>query len=221
MQIKNQTTGADELTIDTVAPELKIGEIPVSADRRSTKEAPLTDAERIRRVVLPAGTWSTAAATLAGTHSQALTDVLTQALRSIANDRLKDYLAEQPLARTVALADYQVGALLAWSADTATSRGSLTFTREQVEAWFPTSTLAARFTGKENAAKLAFVGNRLATLAAKNHGLKQESDADKLITLLAEDAENTLVVELIGRLQHIAKGFAAKKADSTISLDDL
>ena len=208
-----------EATIDTVSPELKLGEIMVSADRRSSKEKPLTDAERIRRVVLPAGIWGELSASTDGTPMQGLTDVLRQALRDIANARLKDTLAEQPLQRTVALADYTVGALLAWNADTASSRGSITFTREQVEEWFPTSALFAAM-AKKGQQYVDFIGKRLATLAAKNHGLKEAKDADKLMVLLADDANSAIGSELIQRLGHISKSLTARTVDN-LSLDDL
>jgi hypothetical protein len=199
-----------ELTIDTVTPSLKLGEI----------QKPLTDAERIRRVVLPANHWGTFSASMENTPSQGLTDILTIGLKAIANDRLRDFLSENPLARTVAAADYTISALLAWSADTASSRGSITFTREQVEEWFPSTALHTAMTAK-GAQFVDFVKNRLATLAAKNHGLKSEDDANKLITLLAADADQPLAAELIQRLNHIAKGFAAKTAKPALSLDDL
>lgn len=207
-------------SIDTVAPALKIGEIQISADRRTTEKAPLTDAERIRRVVLPANHWGTLAATSEGAASQGLTDILITGLKRIASDRLKDYLTEQPLARTVALVDYTVTALLSWSTETASSRGALTFDRQQVEDWFPTSKLCAVMTTKGKA-YADLVLQRLAALAAKNHGLKKAEDATKLVTLLADDVDTPLVSELIQRLAHIEKGFTARSNDKTISLDDL
>lgn len=214
-----------EATIDTTATEASIGQIIVSADRRGTKDKPLTDAERIRRVILPAGHWGELSAGLLNTtnqqyqQAQGLTDLLRNALRDIANARLKDTLSENPQQRTVALSDYTVGALLAWNADTASSRGSITFTREQVEQWFPTSKLAAAMAAK-GAQWVEFVSKRLATLAAKNHGLKKPEDADKLIVLLADDADTAIVGELIQRLTHISKSLQQRTADS-LTLDDL
>jgi hypothetical protein len=208
---------ATELTIDTVTPALKLGEFQISADKRGKD---LTDSERIRRVVIPANHWGNLAATANGTASQGLTDVLLNGLRTIAAARLRDYLSEQPMARTVAVADYTVTALLAWTNETASGRGAITFEREQVEAWYPTSNLAAAMAAKGKQF-VDFVGNRLATLAAKNHGLKLSSDADKLITLLAEDADSPLGSELIQRLAHISKTLAAKTAATSISMDDL
>lgn len=204
------------LTIDTVAPTLSIGQIQVSADKRGKD---LTDAERIRRVVIPAGHWGTLVATMNGQTSQGLNDLLLAGLRDIANQRLRDILAADPMARTVALADFTVSALLAWNADTASTRGSLTFTREQVEEWYPTSKLFAYLATKGKAAT-DLVGNRLGALAAKNHGLKTVEDAHKLVTLLGDDATSALVTEMIQRLAHIIKSMEAKKADS-ISLADL
>lgn len=214
MAIINQT----EFTIDTVTPSLSLGQIQVSADKRGKE---LTDAERIRRVVLPANHWGALSAAIDGTTSQGLTDVLTNGLKTIANARLRDFLQENPMARTVAAADYTVTALLAWSSETATSRGSITFEREQVETWFPSSKLytVMNAKGKQFA---EFVGNRLGALAAKNHGLRTPEDADKLITLLADDSETPLVSELIQRLSHISKSLAAKvDTKKTVSMDDL
>jgi hypothetical protein len=214
-------------SIDTVAPALKIGEIQISADRRTTKEKPLTDAERIRRAVLPANHWGILAASADGNTSQGLTDILTNGLKAIANSRLKDYLEEQPLARTIALADYTVTALLAWSTDTASSRGALTFERADVEAWFPTSLLGATMKAKSQA-HYDLILQRLAALAAKNHGLKKPEDCTKLTVMLAEDAApasgavaHPLVSELIQRLAHIEKAMTARSNDKVLSLDDL
>ena len=206
-----------ELTIDTVTPALTLGQIQVSADKRGKE---LSDAERIRRVVIPANHWGNLSASMNGSASQGLTDILVTGLKTIAAARLRDYLTEQPLARTVALADYTVSSLLAWSNDTSSSRGSITFEREQVEAWFPTSKLFTVMALKGKGFT-DFVGNRLATLAAKNHGLKLPSDADKLITLLADDSDTPLASELIQRLAHISKALSAKTAATTVSMDDL
>lgn len=213
------TIANNEVTIDTTTTELKLGEILVSADRRGTKEKPLSDSERIRRVILPANQWGTIIATADGTPMQGLTDVLRNALRDIASAKLKDTLAENPLQRTVALKDYSIGALLAWNEETASSRGSITFTREQVEAWYPTSSIAKAMEAK-GAQWVEFLGKRLATLAAKNHGLKKPEDADKLVVLLEQDANSSIGSELIQRLTHISKSLTSKTTDQ-LSLDDL
>lgn len=218
------------VTIDTTVPALSIGQIQLSADRRSTKETPLTDAQRIRRAVLPAGHWGELATTLNGERSQSLTDILRTALTGIASDRLRDTLAADPMAKTIELSQFTVPALLAWNAETASGRGSITFTREQVEAWIADSaTMAAlrlKHAGKSNLPALcALVTTRFATLAAKNHGLKDEADALKLLQLISpEDANGSraaLTTEIIGRLEHIAKQLAAKAAEATVSMDDL
>ncbi len=222
------------ITIDTTVPTLSIGQVQLSADRRSTKEKPLTDAERIRRAVLPANHWGELTASLNGDKSQSLTDVLRIALVAIASDRLRDTLAAEPMQRTIALADYTVPALLAWNAETASGRGSITFTREQIETWFDASVTRASLinkwadTGKTDAAiatLAAFVRNRFAATAAKNHGLKDAADADKLTALLdardLDGKEAALMTELVGRLQHISKALTAKAAEATISMDDL
>lgn len=216
--INNSITAA--ITIDTVTPTLKLGEIQLSADRRAGKgQTQLSDAERIRRAVLPAGHWGELAGTISGTPSQGLTDVLREALKAIGSARLRDTLAEEPMARTVALADYTVAALLSWNAETASSRGSITFTREQVEEWFPSSAVCAVMTAK-GAQWVDFLLKRLATLAAKNHGLKKPEDADKLIALLSDDADSAIGSELIQRLSHISKSLTTRTADA-LSLDDL
>lgn len=222
------------VTIDTTVPTLSIGQIQLSADRRSTIANKLTDAERIRRAVLPAGHWGELASSINGQANQSLTDILRTALTAIASDRLRDTLAAEPMQRTIQLADYSIPALLAWNAETASGRGSITFTRDQVESWFDASaTLRSlmtkwQATGKtlpQLAAMQQFVRNRFAALAAKNHGLKDEADALKLLTLLSPDDANgeaaSLVTELTGRIEHIAKTLRAKAAEATISMDDL
>lgn len=223
-----------EVTIDTTVPALSIGQVQLSADKRGTKEKPLTDAERIRRAVLPAGHWGELAASLNDSRSQSLTDVLRGAMAALASDRLKDELAANPLQRTIKLADYTITALLTWNSETAAGRGSITFTREQVEAWFLTSTtrlslrmkwMQAGKTASEVEALTAYVSNRFATLAAKNHGLKEETDTTKLSALIdPADLDGTsaaLVTEILGRLDAIGKQLKAKASEATISMDDL
>ena len=153
MTIINETNVA----IETVVPSLKLGEIQISADRRSTKEKPLTDAERIRRAVLPANHWGELAATLNGERTQGLTDILREALKQLAADRLRDALAADPMLRTVPLADYSVSALLTWSTETAASRGSITFTRDEATNWFAKSATAAAMLTKHGAKGLAVI----------------------------------------------------------------
>lgn len=220
-----------QATIDTAVPAISIGQIMLSADRRSTKEKPLSDAERIRRAVLPAGHWGELNATVNGNAPSGLTDLLRAKLVEVANDRLRDALAAEPMLRLITLSDYSVSALLAWSAETATSRGALTFTREQVEAWFDASatmralTARAAAKGTNPAQVLTFAKNRFATLAAKNHGLKEVSDVDKLLSIIdpadLEGEHATLLVELTGRLEHIRKTMLARADAATISMDDL
>lgn len=216
------------VSIETVVPSLKVGEIQISADRRSTKEKPLTDSERIRRAVLPANHWGEIGATLNSEQSQGLTDILRESLRSLAADRLKDALAADPMLRTVPLADYTVAELLKWSSETAASRGSITFTRDEATNWFAKSATAAAMLAKHGAKGLAVVTlltNRYGALAAKNHGLKDEAEAQKLMAII-DPADTTgesaaLVADIIGRLDNIAKQLRAKAAEATISMDDI
>lgn len=218
-----------QILIETVVPTLKLGEIQISADRRSTKEKPLTDAERIRRAVLPGTVWGEISATLNSERSQGLTDILREALKSIASDRLRDTLAENPIATTIELKDYSVAALLTWSSETASSRGSITFTRDAAVEWFKTSATAAAMLEKHGATKGAAViqmlTNRFGALAAKNHGLREESEALKLTSIISPaDLEGTsaaLVADIIGRLDSITKQLRAKAAEATVSMDDI
>ena len=220
------------VTIDTVVPALSIGHIQLSADRRSTGTTKLTDAQRIRRVVLPNNHWGDFTASLNGAMSQGLTDILRGALVTIGSDRLRDTLTSTPDAKTVELTDFTVSALLTWNNETASGRGSITFTREQVEAWIATSHTMAAFKLK-HADKpqlpqlVALLTTRFATLAAKNHGLKEPSDVAKLMALIdsqdleGDNANAALATEIITRLDHISKTLTAKQAEATVSMDDL
>lgn len=220
------------VTIDTVAAtNMQLGEVQLSADRRSTKEAPIADADRIRRVVLPANHWGELASSVNNERNQSLTDILRGALAKLGSDKLRDMLAESPMLRQVELAAFTVPALLAWGEETATSRGSITFTREQAESWYKDSATkvanAERWTtaGKTAAQVLVlhqFVSNRFGALAAKNHGLAKADDATKLLAMIAaEDASNSVATEIAGRLAHIEKQLTAKANEATISMDDL
>lgn len=205
------TINETHLTIDTTTPSLSIGQIQVSADRRTAKgAAPLSDSERIRRVVLPAGHWEGVSCALHGQQSQALTDTLHGALKELACARLRDYLTEEPMARTVPLAEYTIPALLSWSTATASSRGALTVDRDEVTEWFKTSALAARFA--KNLGVQQMLEGRCAALAANNHGIKTAEDANGLIAMLAADAAHPIAIELISRLNSIATQLAAKVA---------
>jgi hypothetical protein len=224
------TINNTSITIDTTVPTLSIGQIQLSADRRSTKEAPLTDAQRIRRAVIPANHWGAISADLNGVANQSLTDILRGALQAIGSDYLRDCLTSDPMMRELPLSALTVQALLQWNAETSTSRGSITFTREQVEAWFKSSftkgALEAKHAGNAKLpAMLSLLATRFATLAAKNHGLKEPSDCDKLIALIdpqeLEGSSASLVTEIMGRLDHIKKQLASKAAEATVSMDDL
>ena len=218
------------ILIETVVPELKLGEIMLSADNRSTKEKKLSDAERIRRAVLPNSVWGELSATLNGEKSQGLSDILRNALKLIANDRLRDALNENPLAREIPLSSFTVPELLRWSEETATSRGSITFTRDDATSWFATSATRAAIVQKHSsnpklAGILAMLEARFGALAAKNHGLKSEEEANKLLAMIA-DSDTTgeraaLVGEITGRLTHIAKQMAERAKADSVSLDDL
>lgn len=218
-----------EVVIETVVPQLKLGEIQISADRRSTKEKPLSDSERIRRAVLPQNCWGEISATLNSERSQGLSDILREALKQLASDRLKDALQENPLLRTIKLQDYSVAELLKWSNETAASRGSITFTRDQATSWFTSSQTAASMLTKHGETKGAAINtmlqNRFGALAAKNHGLKDESEALKLMSIIhPEDAtgkDAALVTDIMGRLDAITKQLKAKAAEATISMDDI
>jgi hypothetical protein len=223
---------ATQIVIETVVPQIKLGEIMISADRKSTAENKLTDAERIRRIVLPANAWEEITAQLNSEKSQSLTDILREALKRIANDRLRDILTEQPLQRTVELAEFQISALLKWSNETAASRGSITFTRDEATTWFKSSQTAAAMLEKHGATKGAAINlmllNRFGALAAKNHGLKDEAEALKLMSIIdAADLTGptathaALVTDITGRLDAISKQLRAKAQEATISMDDI
>lgn len=215
-----------QATIDTTVPAISIGQIMLSADRRSSSENKLTDAQRIRRAVLPAGHWGNLSGMVDGAASQSLTDVLRNAIRDIGNLRLRDVLAENADAKVIELKDFTVAALLAWNDESAATRGSFTFTREQVEEWFEVSATKKALSSKHAAnpklpALLELAKNRFATLAAKNHGLKDENDCDKLLSLIdAADVELPLVIEIVGRLEHVKKLILARK-NVALSMDDL
>lgn len=212
--------------IQTVTPTLSIGEIQLSADNRSTKEKKLTDAERIRRAVLPAGHWDITAS-IGDKPNQSLTDALRSALVRLASDKLREYLTEQPGATTINHSDYTVAAVLGWSAETATSRGALTVTKEEILEWLESSStftaLCEKHAANPNLAAIKeLVRTRFSALAARNHGLKEESDALKLLALIHEDdMADSVVVEIVGRIQHIIKQLAAKKAEATVDMDSL
>lgn len=208
------------ITIDTSTPTLQIGEIQLSADRRTVKGQPeLKDHERIRRVVLPANHWEGLTSEYKNETIQSLTDAIQQALKKLASDKLRDYLDEQPLARTVPLAAFTIPAILAWSAETAAGRGALTVTAEEIDSWYATSALRTLMLTK-SADHVKLLQSRCTALAANNHGLKTVAEVTKMIALLADDAKHPTVIEMIGRLANIERTMTAK-VTKAISLDDI
>lgn len=225
-------TNTQNVVIQTVAPNnLTIGEIQLKADRRDSKEKTWSAEEKIRRIVLPTGFWGELTANLNGEKSQGLTDILRNAIIELGNARLKDALEENPMIRELPLADFSVASLLAWSEETAASRGSMTFKREQAEKWFADSKTKANAlqrwqeagdNEKTIKAKTDFLSNRFGALAAKNHGLADLAAVDKLLALIdPSDCESGIGADILGRIAHIQKSMQAKKNEEAISMDAL
>jgi hypothetical protein len=209
------------ITVDTTTPNLQIGEIQLSADRRTVKGQPeLKDHERIRRAVLPAGIWTGLESTFNGNQIQSLNDAILQAIKKLASDKLRDFLEENPLARTVPLAEFTIPAILTWSSETAASRNSLTVSKEQITEWYLTSKLAAAMQARSQDA-YTLLQQRCEALAANNHGLKTTEQVLKMITLLADDSEHPVVIEMLGRLSAIERALTEKTKATKVSLDDL
>lgn len=218
---------AAKLAIHTVVPELKLGQIMISADRKSTATNKLTDAQRIRRIVIDESAWTGIEATLLTQPSQALQDMLNKALRELAGDRLREELNEGEMIREVEAAKFTVSALLAWNKETASNRGMLTLDKDEVLSWFETSetrNLIASKHGTRAPAILAYLRTRFGALAARNHGLTKPEDAAKLMSIIA-DADTTgerasIVTEILSRLNGIQKSLEAKLLDGdAISMD--
>lgn len=220
-----------QATIDTTTPALQIGEIQLSADRRAAKGAPaLSDAQRIRRAVLPATHWGELGASVAGVASQPLATILREALKRTACEKFRELLEAEPDARTIDLDGFTVQALIIWSTETAAARGGLTITKEEVLDWYETSQLRLAMQAKGSAYE-SLLRQRISTLAAKNHGLTKPEDALKMIALLEADAtakdadeeQARVTSELLQRLTHIEKTLREKleAATSAPSLDDL
>jgi hypothetical protein len=202
------TTNGTEFTIDTVTPEITLGDIMVSADKRGKE---LTEAQRIRRVVIPAAHWAGLSATQHLRPSNLLTDILIKGLQGIAKARLVDYLNEQPLARTVSASDYTVEALLAWNQETSKQGDALAYDADEIAEWFTTSNLYTK-AAKQGQVVVDVIKGTLTKLAAKNHGIKDEEETTKIIVWLADDEANPVAAALISRLGKISETIAAKKA---------
>jgi hypothetical protein len=63
--------------------------------------------------------------------------------------------------------------------------------------------------------------SRCEAMAANNHGLKTVDQVLKMITLLADDGEHPVVIEMIARLTAIERAMTAKTKPDKVSLDDL
>jgi hypothetical protein len=226
MQVQSETN-LTKFAIHTVVPELKLGEFMVSADRKSTKDNKLTDAQRIRRIVIPATLWNGIETTLMTQPSLALSEMLLKSLRELAGDRLREELNEGEMIREVDSAKFTVSSLLTWNKETASSRGMLTLDKDEVLAWFETSetrNAIATKHGVKAPAILAYLRTRFGALAARNHGLTKPEDAAKLMSIIADsDATGekaSLVTEILARLNGIQSALQAKLADGdAISMD--
>lgn len=218
-----------QLPVHTVSPETPVGYFQVSADRRSNKENPLSDADRIRRIVLPDAIWDGLEVTERNQRSDGLRELLTAKLREVAQLRLRDLLSEEPMLRTVDAAQFTVGALLAWNTERAATTGGIGFERDDVLAWFETSKLRSDMIAKHGnkaPAVLAFLRQRYGALAARNHGLTKPEDAAKLLVMLPDSDLTGPASDLLGmvanRLVAIEKSLTAKLAnEAAVSLDDL
>lgn len=221
--LTNAATNQQEAIISTTGLERDHDEIIVSANRKSTSDKKLTDAERIRCCAIPAATFSGITILSENCPTDPLSALLQSKLQDIANQRLREFIAETAdSVRSIPLNLFSLPALLAWDAETSAARGSISFSKEEVLEWFNKSATKQQLAQRLPAEGLEFISKRFSALAAKNHGLAKEADALKLLSLIAPvDATSETGSAVVARINAIATSLRAKADSNTWSMDSI
>lgn len=205
------------LQISSVVPEVKNGEIVITARWKETKDKPLNPNNRNRSVILPANIWS-GEFSVSHEDSDTAKQLRLVMLESI-NDLAKSYLSsiceESNMLRTqVPLEHFQLSSLLTWSAEQAALSGRLN--GDEIKSWISQSVTIKQVHEVHGEKIAAALGEQFVKLASPNHGLTPEK-ADKILTNLwkPEDCDTTTGLRVQMRLTAISK-----KAEQTANVLD-
>lgn len=188
------------------ADKLATDQLQIVARWKDTDKRPISTANRVRAVILPATIWSgqlTVTALAGNNATAALRMHLLDSIEELAKSYLSTIVEESNWQRTqVPLQSFQLASLLAWQDERAALSGRLN--GDEIKAWVATSTTIATITEKHGAAIAKALGEQLVKLASPNHGLTAEK-AGKILANIwnAQDADTNTGLRVQLRLTAI------------------
>jgi hypothetical protein len=205
------------INITSVAQEsTNANEMQIVARWKDTDKRPISAANRIRAIVLPATIWKGDEA-IQPIANQSLQLFVHDAIADLAKDYLSTIVEESNWIRTqVPQESFTLASLLAWNAERAALSGRLN--GEEIKKWIAESVTINTIAFKHGAEIAKALGEQFVKLASPNHGLTPEK-ASKILANLwnAEDANSNTGLRVQLRLDAISK----KNADSANVLDSI
>lgn len=168
---------------------------------KDTDKRPISAANRVRAVVLPANIWGDATAAAGENKQFAL--FISDALTDLAKQYLSTIVEESNWQRTQVPAEsFTLAALLNWQTEQAAISGRLN--SDEIKQWLSSSATIAAVSAAHGAAIAKALGEQLAKLAGPNHGLTPEK-AGKILANIwrAEDADSNTGLRVQLRLSAI------------------
>lgn len=195
------------------AEKLNSDQLQVTARWKDTDKRPISPANRVRAVILPATIWSgqiTVTALAGNNATAALRMHILDSIGELAKDYLSTVVEESNWLRTqVPLQAFDLASLLAWQDERAALSGRLN--GEEIKQWVASSFTITTVAEKHGAAIAKALGEQLVKLASPNHGLTAEK-AGKILANIwnAADADSNTGLRVQLRLTAIRD----KAADS-------
>lgn len=189
------------------AEKLADGQQQIIARWKDTANRPISAANRVRSVILPANIWSdeTTISHAESSVAAALKLHLLDSLAELAKSYLSTIVEESNWQRTqVPQEHFSLASLLNWQNEVAALSGRLN--GEEITNWLSSSVTIKAVVASHGAAIGTALGAQLVRLASPNHGLTPEK-AGKLLSSLwqAEDADSTTGLRVQLRLTAISK----------------
>lgn len=188
------------ITITSAAADsVATGTMQLIARWKSTENNPISAANRLRAVILPANIWTQELHTM----SDSLRLFVHDAIEDLARKYLSTICQESNWLRTEVNQDaFSLASLLKWNAEQAALSGRLN--GDEIKKWLTESVTIATVATKHGAKIAEALGNQFVKLASPNHGLTPEK-ADKLLSQVwaTDDADSTTGLRVMLRLQSI------------------
>lgn len=193
------------LTISSVPSEtINDNQMQIVARWKDTEKRPISPANRVRAVILPASLWS-ADASVTTVTDKAVRSFLLDAVADLAKEYLSAICEDSSWQRTQINEDaFTLASLLTWNAERAAAAGRLN--GDDIKRWLTSSVTIASVADKHGDAIAKALGEQFVKLASPNHGLTPER-ADKLLTSLwnPDDADSNIGFKVQQRLTAISK----------------